>query len=143
MTLPLKQRVKIICGFNNIKMGTIAEAMGMSSSSLTQRLDRGKLTKQELIKLAEIIGCVYQSSFVFSSGKAFSACAIGDQIMDALAYANMTVEELGEKSGLVYAKNIAGRIATGKFTQEELEKIAGYIGCTYVSEFILEDGTVI
>lgn len=33
------------------------------------------------------------------------------------------------------------RVKTGKFTQEELEKMAGIMGCKYVSCFLFPDGT--
>ena len=35
------------------------------------------------------------------------------------------------------------RVKTGKFTQEELEKMAGIMGCKYVCQFEFEDGTII
>lgn len=143
MALTIKQRVKIACDISNIKMSMVAEQMGMSPSSFTQRLSRGKSTKQDLMKIAEIIGCEYRSSFVFPSGKSFSAPLIGDQIMGALVYSGMTIAELGGKLGLVYADNVKGRMSTGKFTQEELEMLASYMGCTYISEFVFKDGTVI
>lgn len=42
--------------------------MGMSQSSFSKRVKTGKFTQQELETMAIILGCQYESRFVFSDG---------------------------------------------------------------------------
>lgn len=53
--------------------------------------------------------------------------------------AGMSLTELGAKMGMSQA-SISKRVKTGKFTQEELEKMASIMGCEYHSIFIFPDG---
>lgn len=54
----------------------------------------------------------------------------------------MSLTELGAKMGMSQA-SISKRIKTGKFTQEELQRMAEILGCEYKSMFIFPDGTSI
>ena len=42
--------------------------MGMSQASISKRVKTGKFTQEELEEMASIMGCKYQSSFVFPDG---------------------------------------------------------------------------
>lgn len=42
--------------------------MGMSQASISKRVKTGKFTQEELEKMAAIMGCKYESKFVFSDG---------------------------------------------------------------------------
>ena len=57
----------------------------------------------------------------------------------SLMFAGMTKAELAEKIG-IGAPNLTRRIKTGKFTQEELERIAKAMGAEYRSGFYFPDG---
>ena len=54
--------------------------------------------------------------------------------------ADMSITELAEKMG-TSQQNFSKRLKVGKFTQEELEKIAGCLGCKYISAFEFPNGT--
>lgn len=142
MALPIKQRVKFACGIQKVKLIEVANAMGMSPSTFSQRLDKGKFTKPELAEMATAIGCTYRCYFKFNDGKAFSAPTIGQQIKDALEHADMSIGDLAIKMGLT-RQAASKRLSIGKLSQEDLEAIARYMNCDYVSEFEFEDGTVI
>lgn len=142
MALPIKQRVKFACGIQKTKLIEVANAMGMSPSTFSQRLDKGKFTKPELVEMATAIGCTYRCYFKFNDGKAFSATTIGQQIKDALEHADMSIGDLAVKMGLT-RQAASKRLSIGKLSQEDLEAIARYMNCDYVSEFEFEDGTVI
>lgn len=120
----------------------VAEKIGVSRSTLSQRLSRGKFTKQELLQIAAAIGCEYYSAFRFGDGVDISAPTIGNQIKDALTYANMSRRELAIKLG-VTSPAVSSKLVIGKYTQAELIRIANHMGCEYISEFRLHDGTVI
>lgn len=56
--------------------------------------------------------------------------------------AGISLTELGAKMGMSQA-SISKRVKTGKFTQEELEKMAEIMGCKYKSSFIFPNGNII
>lgn len=56
--------------------------------------------------------------------------------------AGMSLTELGAKMGMSQA-SISKRVKTGKFTQEELQEMAAFMGCKYESKFIFPDGNEI
>ncbi len=58
----------------------------------------------------------------------------------ALTYSNMTKTELSKKLGYASPQAFQKRYTTGKFTLEELEKIAKALGCEYNSCFKYPDG---
>lgn len=56
--------------------------------------------------------------------------------------AEMSLTELGAEMGMSQA-SISKRVKTGKFTQEELEKIGRILGAEYRSGFYFPDGNKI
>lgn len=142
MALPIKQRIKFACGISKINLSKVAESLGMSPSAFSQRLDKAKFTKDELVKIAEIIGCKYDCYFRFGDGSVFRAPTIGQQIKDALEHSGMTIADLATKMKLT-RQAASKRLSIGKLCQDDLEEIARYMGCDYVSVFEFEDGTEI
>lgn len=49
----------------------LAKAFGISQPGFTQRMKTGKFTKEELEKIANILGCEYFSCFRFPDGKEY------------------------------------------------------------------------
>ncbi len=64
---------------------------------------------------------------------------IKQKIESACAMAGITVTELGARMGMSQ-QNISKRLKTGKFAQEELEKMAEIMGCEYHSFFVFPNG---
>ena len=54
--------------------------------------------------------------------------------------ADISLTELANKLGMSQ-QNFSKRLKTGKFTQDELERIAKALGATYVSAFVFPNGT--
>ena len=65
---------------------------------------------------------------------------IQQQIDMALTYSGMTKTELSKKLGYASPQAFQKRYTTGKFTKEELEKMAEALGCVYISCFRYPDG---
>ena len=61
------------------------------------------------------------------------------KIETACKVAGITVTELGAKMGMSQ-QSISYRLKTGKFRQDELEKMAQIMGCEYHSSFEFPDG---
>lgn len=53
--------------------------------------------------------------------------------------AGISITELAERMG-TSQQNLSKRLKVGKFTQEELEEMAGHIGCKYISSFEFPNG---
>lgn len=64
---------------------------------------------------------------------------IQQKIKVACDIAGISLTELGARMGMSQA-SISKRVKTGKFTQEELEKMAGIMGAEYRSGFYFPDG---
>ena len=54
--------------------------------------------------------------------------------------AGITITELGKRMGMSQP-NFSSRLKVGKFTQEELEKMASIMGCEYHSFFQFPNGS--
>lgn len=54
----------------------------------------------------------------------------------------ITLTDLAKKMGMSQ-QSMTNRLATGKFHQDELEKMAEILGCEYTSSFTYPDGTVV
>ena len=65
-----------------------------------------------------------------------------EKIKLALAYKNMSESELARQLG-TSPQAFNQRMKTGKFSSEDMEKIAEAIGATYFFGFEFEDGTKI
>ena len=65
---------------------------------------------------------------------------IKQKIEAACAMAGITVTELGRQMGMSQ-QNISSRLKVGKFSQDELEKMADIMGCEYHSFFIFPNGS--
>ncbi len=65
--------------------------------------------------------------------------SIAQKVNTAAAYKGISQAQIARSIGLSPA-NFNKRLTTGKFTIEELEKIAEAIGATYKSNFEFPDG---
>lgn len=65
---------------------------------------------------------------------------IQQKISGAMAASGKTQQEIASAFG-ISQQAFSQRLKTGKFTQQELEKIAGIMGCKYISCFRFPDGT--
>jgi hypothetical protein len=73
------------------------------------------------------------------NGKEVISITLQQKIKVACDTAGMSLTELGAKMGMSQA-SISKRVKTGKFTQEELQEMAAFMGCKYESKFIFPDG---
>lgn len=68
MEIEIKQKVEAACKIAGITVTELGVKMGMSQSSISQRLQRGKFKQSELELMAKIMGCKYHSCFEFLDG---------------------------------------------------------------------------
>ena len=66
--ITLQQKIKVACDTAGMSLTELGLKMGMSQASISKRVKTGKFTQEELEQMAAIMGCKYQSSFVFPDG---------------------------------------------------------------------------
>lgn len=64
---------------------------------------------------------------------------VQEQIKTAAIHADISITELAKRFG-ISQPGFSQRMKTGKFTREELERIASILGCEYISYFKFPDG---
>lgn len=62
-----------------------------------------------------------------------------EQIRTAMLHAGISITELAKRFG-TSQPNMTKRLKVGKFTKEELNRIADILGCEYISVFKFPDG---
>lgn len=65
---------------------------------------------------------------------------IQQKISGAMGASGKTQQEIASAFG-ISQQAFSQRLKTGKFTQQELEKMAAIMGCKYISCFQFPDGT--
>ena len=68
MKITIQQKIKVACDEDGLTLTELGAKMGMSQASISKRLKTGKFTQEELEKMATIMGCKYQSAFIFPNG---------------------------------------------------------------------------
>lgn len=69
--ITIQEQIKTASIHANISLTELATQFGISQSGFSQRMKTGKFTKQELEKIASILGCEYISIFRFPDGKEY------------------------------------------------------------------------
>ena len=63
------EQLKILCVKLNISMSELARRCGTSPQAFSQKMKREGFTPAELKKVADAVGCTYESSFILPNGE--------------------------------------------------------------------------
>lgn len=66
--LAVSEQIKILCVKLNISVSELARLCGTSPQAFIQKMKRETFTPAELKKVAEAVGCKFESSFVLPDG---------------------------------------------------------------------------
>lgn len=69
--ITVQEQIKTACIHADMNLSELARQFGISQSGFSQRLKTGKFTRQELEKIASILGADYISFFRFPDGKEY------------------------------------------------------------------------
>lgn len=138
----IRRRIRAACDLAGITVTELGEKMGLSQPALSQKLNNGRFTKSDLERIAAILGCEYICYFEMANGTKINGTTIGEIIRSACLANNVSITEMGKKIG-ISQQATSRRIATGKFTQEELSVIAAITNCSYKSFFIFPNGKMV
>ena len=143
MQLNYEQKINLLLTITGTTKKAIADAFGVTLSTINARIKNGKFTLAERRKIAEVTGTEFVSKMVFSDGAEFSGESVRDMLDGAVAHAGMTLTDLYNKSSKkANCDAFIKRTRTGKYTEDELAELAELIGCTYVTNYI-KDGSII
>ena len=63
------EQLKILCVKLNISVSELARRCGTSPQAFSQKMKREGFTPAELKKVADAVGCKYESSFILPNGE--------------------------------------------------------------------------
>lgn len=69
--MTIEEQIKTALIHSGLSQKEFCQKIGMSTSSLIQRMKTGKFTRQELEKMASAMGATYISYFQFPDGKQY------------------------------------------------------------------------
>ena len=62
------EQIKVLCVRMGISVSERARRIGYSPQNFNAKLKRGTIGEKDLIKIADVLGIIYQQSFVLSNG---------------------------------------------------------------------------
>lgn len=68
MLLTTEQKIKMALSYSGISQAELARRLETTPSNLNQKVKRNTLTKEELEKIADVLGAKYRAEFVFDDG---------------------------------------------------------------------------
>lgn len=66
--MTIEQKINMALSYKNMSQAELARKIGTTPSNLNQKVKRNTLTKEELEKIAEILGGKWKAEFVFNDG---------------------------------------------------------------------------
>ena len=65
----IEQQINMALAYLGISQAELARRIGTTPSNLNQKIKRNTLTKEEMVQLADALGCSWRAEFVFPDGK--------------------------------------------------------------------------
>lgn len=66
--MDIEEQIKILCVKEKISLAELARRIGTSPQNLGQKAKKGRVTVEEMHKMAEAVGCVYDGHFILANG---------------------------------------------------------------------------
>lgn len=137
-----RQRIKTLSKLTGVRLGFVAQRLGISQALFYRRLIYDRLRKEEMEAIAEAFGVEYYSCFRHKEFGDISADSNAFDIKAALNELGITIAELGKRMN-ISKQAMSKRLLDDKFSPADLKHIAELIGCEYITEFTTRDGDII
>lgn len=139
-----KDAVKAACEYANISLAEAARRYGTSPQNFGGRIEKEKMKQAEIEHLAEVLGCEYQAYFVFPSGSVVGKDSIpmSSKLKTIFTLSGVKLFEVASFFN-ISQPSFSSRLKTDAMRQCDLQKIAEYCKCEYVSRFVFPDGHII
>ena len=69
MQLNTSEKIKIICGRQNVTLSKLAKGLGTTAQNLSNKLSRDNFSENELKEIAKVLDCEFESFFVLKNGE--------------------------------------------------------------------------
>ncbi len=66
MPLTMSEKIRVVLNRRNMTLSQLAEKTGQSRQNMSNKMSRDNFTEQDLILIAEALGCTYKASFVMN-----------------------------------------------------------------------------
>lgn len=66
--MTIEQKINMALSYKGISQAELARKINTTPSNLNQKVKRNTLTKEELEKIAEVLGAVWRAEFEFPDG---------------------------------------------------------------------------
>lgn len=66
--MTIEQKIKMALSYAGISQAELARRIGTTPSNLNQKVKRNTITKEEMEKIAAVIGGKWRAEFVFEDG---------------------------------------------------------------------------
>ena len=66
--MTMEQKIKMAATYKGLSQAALARLVGMTPSNFNQKIKRGTFSSEELEKIAEALGAVYNVFFEFPDG---------------------------------------------------------------------------
>ena len=66
--MTIEQKINMALSFKGISQAELARKIGTTPSNLNQKVKRNTLTKEELEKIADVLGAIWRVEFEFPDG---------------------------------------------------------------------------
>ena len=66
--MTIEQKINMALSFKGISQAELARKIGTTPSNLNQKVKRNTLTKEELEKIADVLGAIWRAEFEFPDG---------------------------------------------------------------------------
>lgn len=66
--MTIEQKIKMALSFAGMSQAELARKLGTTPSNLNQKIRRNTLTKEEMEKIAQVLGGTWRAEFVFGDG---------------------------------------------------------------------------
>lgn len=61
--------IRELCEKMNISISELARKIGQSPQNFNKKLQRGTVSVEEMIEIADVLGIMYEQSFILSNGE--------------------------------------------------------------------------
>lgn len=65
----ISEQIRMLCGRLNISQAELARRTGQTSQNFSQKMSRGSFTVDELEKIAEAAGTIFERKFLLPNGE--------------------------------------------------------------------------
>jgi transcriptional regulator with XRE-family HTH domain len=68
MSLSVAEKIRVLLKRENITLADLADKLNQSRQNLSNKMKRSNFTEQEASKIAKVLNCKFETSFILKNG---------------------------------------------------------------------------